>query len=72
MAIDVALNAFLNLRDDEVAAFALARAAELDLTLPEPTLQAIGENLSLLRLQAAVFVTALGEAGGAPPEIFTP
>lgn len=72
MAIDVALNAFLNLRDDEVAAFALTRAAELDLTLPEPTLQAIGENLSLLRLQAAVFVTALGEAGGEPPETFLP
>ncbi|ALL12665.1 hypothetical protein [Caulobacter henricii] len=72
MAIDVALNAFLNLRDDEVAAFALTRAAELDLTLPEPTLQAIGENLSLLRLQAAVFVTALAEAGDDAPETFTP
>jgi hypothetical protein len=72
MAIDAALKAFLDLTDGEVPAYAEARAAEIGLTLPEPTLAAVHENLTLLRVQTALFVAALGEKASETPEAFQP
>ena len=82
MAIDAPLKAFLDLTDGAVAAYADGRAAALDLTLPEPTLVGVRENLALLRAQTALFVAALfvadplaadqGERTGAPAEPFQP
>ena len=70
MAIDAALQAFLDLTEDEIAAYADQRAAALGLTLPEPTLAGIAENLALLRAQTALFVAALFVAamGGEPAD----
>lgn len=72
MAIDAALKAFLDLTDGDVAAYADARAADIDLTLPEPTLAAVRENLALLRTQTALFVAALDGRAGEPAEAFQP
>ena len=77
MAITAALKAFLDLTDGEVAAYVDARAADLGLTLPEPTLAGVRDNLGLLRTQTALFVAALGvgmggERAGEPPETFRP
>lgn len=77
MAIDAALKAFLDLSDGDVPAYADARAAEIDLPLPEPTLAGVRENLSLLRSQTALFVAALSSGPGAErdgetAETFTP
>lgn len=72
MATDAALKAFLDLTDSDVAAYADARAAEIGLTLPEPTLAGVHENLALLRAQSALFVAALGERAGEKPQSFEP
>lgn len=72
MAIDTALKAFLDLTDGEVSAYAADRAAEIGLVLPEPTLAAVHDNLSLLRTQTALFVAALGDKAGETPEAFEP
>jgi hypothetical protein len=72
MAIDAALKAFLDLTDDDIPAYAQARGAEVGLTLPEPTLAAVHENLALLRAQTALFVAALGDKAGETPEAFEP
>ena len=72
MAIDAALKAFLDLTDSDIPAYAEGRAAEVGLTLPEPTLPAVQENLALLRAQTALFVAALGDKAGEPPEAFQP
>lgn len=77
MVIDVALKAFLDLSEDEVAAYADQRAAALGLTLPEPTLAGVAENLALLRAQtallvAALFVAAMGDEPGDTPAAFEP
>jgi len=72
MATDAALKAFLDLTDNDLAAYAATRAAEIGLVLPEPTLPAVRENLALLRVQTALFVAALGERAGEPAEIFEP
>lgn len=77
MAIDAALKAFLDLSDNDVAAYADARAAAVGLTLPEPTLPGVRENLALLRTQTALFVAALsvglaGERAGDTAETFAP
>jgi hypothetical protein len=62
MAIVAALQAFLDLTEDEIAAYAAQRAAALGLPLPEPTLADVTENLALLRAQSALFVAALSVA----------
>lgn len=72
MAIDAALKAFLDLTDGDIAAYADARASEVGLTLPEPTLTTVHENLALLRAQTALFVAALGERVGERAETFEP
>jgi hypothetical protein len=72
MAIDTALKAFLDLNDGDIPAYAQARAAEVGLPLPEPTLAAVHENLALLRAQTALFVAALGDKAGDAPETFQP
>lgn len=72
MAIDAALKAFLDLTDGEVPAYAQARAAELGLALPEPTLAAVHENLALLRAQTALFLAAVNERADEPREGFQP
>jgi hypothetical protein len=55
MAADPALEAFLALSDDAVAAYADARAEALGLTLPPACRRGVVENLILLRRQAATF-----------------
>ena len=72
MVIDVALKAFLDLSEDEVAAYADQQAAALGLTLPEPTLAGVAENLALLRAQTALFVAAMGDEPGDTPAAFEP
>ena len=73
MAIDAALKAFLDLSDDDVAAYADARAAEMGLTLPPSPLPGVRENLALLRVQTALFVAALSSGVGSETvETFAP
>jgi hypothetical protein len=72
MAIDAATKAFLDLTDGDIAAWAQARAAAIDLTLPEATQAAVHENLSLLRTQTALFVAALGEHAAETAPAFEP
>jgi hypothetical protein len=77
MAITAALKAFLDLTDGEIAAYVDARAADLDLRPPEPTLAGVRDNLGLLRAQTALFVAALGvgmgdERAGELAETFQP
>lgn len=72
MAIDAALKAFLDLTHGDIADYADARAADIGLTLPEPTLAAVRENLALLRTQTALFVAALDGRAGEPAEAFQP
>ena len=72
MAINAALAAFLDLADGDIVAYAEARAADIGLTLPEPTLAGVRENLGLLRAQSALFVAALGDHAGQVAETFAP
>ncbi len=72
MAIDAATNAFLDLTEGEVAAYAQARAEAIGLALPEATLAGVGENLALLRTQTALFVAALGDKADEAAETFQP
>jgi hypothetical protein len=70
MAADPALEAFLALADDAVAAYADARAQALGLGLPAACRPGVVENLALLRRQAATFADS-AEASAAP-ETFEP
>lgn len=72
MALDADTTAFLALDDDEMAAWAQRRAAERGVEPPGPALPGVIENLVLLKSQASLFITALGEAAGETPETFQP
>ena len=66
MATDPALEAFLALDEDAVAAYAYARAETLGLTLPPETRAGVIENLTLLRRQTATFTAELDGSEPAP------
>lgn len=72
MAADPALEAFLVLDDDAVAAYADARARALDLPLPPTCRPGVIENLSLLRRQAAAFVAGLDASAPESSQAFEP
>lgn len=72
MGLDAETQAFLNLKDVEIGPWMAARAAERDLTLPPAILPGVIDNVGLLRTQASLFVSALGEAAGESPESFQP
>jgi len=72
MALDAETKAFLDLKDPEIAPWTAARAAARDLTLPPDILPTVIDNVALLRLQASLFVSALGERAGETPERFVP
>ncbi len=70
--MDAETTAFLALDDFELAAWTPTRAADCGLDLPPATLPGVIENVALLRSQAALFIAALGDAAGEPPEPFRP
>jgi hypothetical protein len=72
MALDAETKAFLALRDPEIAPWTAARAAARDLVLPPEALPTVIDNVALLRVQASLFVSALGEHAGEEPETFQP
>jgi hypothetical protein len=72
MALDVETKAFLDLKDHEIAPWTAARAVARDLTLATDVLPTVIDNIALLRAQAWLFVAALGEHAGEPPETFQP
>lgn len=72
MALDAETTAFLALDDFELAAWTPSRAADRGLDLPPAALPGVIENVTLLRAQTALFVTALGDAVGETPETFQP
>lgn len=72
MALNADTTAFLALDDDEMAAWTQRRAAERGVEPPSPALPGVIENLVLLKSQASLFITALGEAAGETPETFQP
>jgi hypothetical protein len=72
MALDAETKAFLDLKDHEIAPWTAARAAARDLVLSPDVLPTVIDNVTLLRAQAELFVSALGEHAGEPPETFQP
>lgn len=72
MALDADTTAFMALDDDEMAAWTRCRATERGVEPPAPALPGVIDNLILLKSQASVFITALGEAAGETPETFQP
>ena len=72
MALDAETKAFLDLKDPEIAPWTAARAAARNLTLPPDVLPIVIDNVALLRTQASLFVSALGDHAGEPPETFQP
>ncbi|PIB91086.1 hypothetical protein [Caulobacter sp. FWC2] len=72
MALDADTKAFLDLKDPEIAPWTAARAAARELTLSPDVLPNVIDNVALLRTQASLFVSALGELAGEPPETFQP
>ena len=72
MAADPALDAFLDLEDDAVAAYADARAGALGLSLSEAVRPGVIDNLILLRRQAATFIAALPAEAPDVGETFEP
>ncbi len=72
MALDAETKAFLDLKDHEIAPWTAARAAACDLVLPPEALPAVIDNIALLRAQASLFLSALGDHAGEPPETFQP
>ncbi len=70
--MDPETTAFLALDDFELAAWTPARAGDQGLDLPAAALPGVIENVALLRSQTALFVAALGEHAGEPPEPFQP
>jgi hypothetical protein len=72
MALDTETKAFLDLKDAEVGPWTAARAAERELCLPSAALPSVIDNVALLRRQSALFIAALGERAGEPPETFRP
>ncbi|PHY13639.1 DUF4089 domain-containing protein [Caulobacter sp. B11] len=69
MTIEADMRAFLAEADSATPSEAMARAAALDLLLPEACQAAVFDNLDLLRRQASLFVDT-APAGAA--ERFTP
>lgn len=69
MTIEADMRAFLAEADSATPSEAMARAAALDLPLPEACQAAVFDNLDLLRRQASLFVDT-APAGAA--ERFTP
>lgn len=72
MALDADTTAFLGLDDFELAAWTPPRAADNGLDLPPAALPGVMENLTLLKTQIALFVTALSDRAGETPETFQP
>jgi|GEM_PF-1283682 len=72
MALDAESKAFLDLKDHEIAPWTAARAATRDLTLSPDVLPTVIDNVALLRAQAELFVSALGDQAGETPETFQP
>lgn len=72
MGLDAETQGFLNLKDVEIAPWTAARAAERDLAIPPAILPGVIDNVALLRAQASLFVSALEEHAGEPPETFQP
>jgi len=72
MGLDAETLGFLNLKDVEIGPWTAARAAERELTLPPAILPGVIDNVALLRAQASLFVSALGETAGETPEAFEP
>lgn len=72
MGLDTETQAFLDLKDHEIPPWTAARAAARDLTLAPETLPAVIDNIALLRTQASVFVSRLGDQAGEDPERFQP
>lgn len=72
MALDADTKAFLDLKDPEIAPWTAARAAARDLVLSPDVLPAVIDNVALLRIQASLFVSTLGDHAGEPPETFQP
>lgn len=72
MTLDADTQGFLNLKDVEIGPWTAARAAERELAIPSDILPGVIENVALLRVQTSLFVSALGEAAGEPPEAFEP
>jgi hypothetical protein len=72
MALDAETKAFLDLKDAEIGPWTAARAAERDLAIPHAILPGVIDNVALLRAQASLFVSALGDAAGETAETFQP
>jgi len=72
MGLDAETQGFLNLKDVEIGPWTAARAAERDLVLPPAILPGVIDNVALLRTQASLFISALGDAAGEAPEAFEP
>lgn len=72
MALDAETKAFLDLKDHEIAPWTAARAAARDLVLSPDVLPTVIDNVALLRTQASLFVSALGQKAGEEPEAFEP
>jgi len=72
MALDAETQGFLDLAEAEIAPWTAARAAERDLALSPSVLPGVIENVALLRVQAALFIAALGPAAGEAAEPFQP
>ncbi len=72
MALDAETKAFLDLKDHEIAPWTAARAAARELTLSPDVLPTVIDNVALLRTQASLFVSTLGDHAGEEPEAFEP
>ena len=70
--MDADMKAFLALEEARIGPWTAARAAERDLAIPSPALPGVIDNITLLRSQSALFLAALGEHAGEPPETFQP
>lgn len=72
MGLDAETKAFLDLKDHEIPPWTAARAVARELELAPEVLPAVIDNVALLRTQASVFVSALGDRAGEDPERFQP